>query len=78
MGKARITVKTFGSVTDILEKEFDAEAPDTDSLLSALCGQHDALNGRKLLLAVNGKVVQTNTVLTENDVVAVMPPYSGG
>ena len=74
----KIKIITFGVLTDLMDKEFDAEAPDTDSLLSALCQQHSTLNGRKLLLAVNGKVVQTNTILTENDVVAIMPPYSGG
>lgn len=73
-----ITVRTFGSVTDMLDQEFHIEALDTDGLLAALCEQYRPLSGRKLLLAVNNKVIQTNTVLKDDDVVAIMPPYSGG
>lgn len=74
----KIKITTFGALTDFMDKEFYAEATDTESLLAELSRQHSALEGRKLLLAVNDKIVRTNTVLEDNDTVAIMPPYSGG
>lgn len=74
----KVKVLTFGSLTDILEKEFHAEARDTDSLTASLTSRYTALDGRKFLVAVNNKIVKKNTALGEQDVVALMPPYSGG
>ncbi|MGV3763072.1 MoaD/ThiS family protein [Parapedobacter sp.] len=73
-----INVLTFGSVTEILEKEFNAQAPDTDTLVALLIEKNSELANRKLLLAVNHTIIQENTLLKEHDVVAIMPPYSGG
>ncbi|MDR0792900.1 MAG: MoaD/ThiS family protein [Chitinophagaceae bacterium] len=74
----KIKVLTFGALTEVLNKEFDMEAIDTESLLALLIAKHSALAGRSLLIAVNNVVVNSNVSLKENDVVALMPPYSGG
>lgn len=74
----KIKIRTFGSVAEILGTELDAEAIDTDSLIDSLCKNQPMLDGRKLLIAVNNTVIQQNTALKDNDVVAIMPPYSGG
>jgi molybdopterin converting factor small subunit len=74
----KIKVLTFGALTEVLNKEFDMEADDTESLLALLTAKHGALAGRSLLIAVNNIVVNCNVSLKENDVVALMPPYSGG
>lgn len=74
----KVKVLTFGSLTDILETEFSAEAADTESLTASLTAKHAGLNGRKFLVAVNDRIVKENTALKEQDVVALMPPYSGG
>jgi len=74
----KIKIRTFGSVAEILGTELDAEAIDTDSLIASLYKSYRMLEGRKLLIAVNNTVIQQNTALQENDVVAIMPPYSGG
>jgi len=74
----RVQVKTFGALTDILEKEFYITVVDTEELLAVLSSQHTALSHRKLLIAVNNTIINKPVVLQENDVVALMPPYSGG
>jgi molybdopterin synthase sulfur carrier subunit len=74
----KIKVLTFGSITDILNREFYVEALDTNSLMASLIERHNSLKERKLLIAVNNTIVQENTILNEHDVVNIMPPYSGG
>ncbi|OOG19191.1 hypothetical protein BWD42_04385 [Sphingobacterium sp. CZ-UAM] len=74
----RVQVKAFGALTDILEKEFYMTAVDTEELLTVLSHQHVALAHRKLLIAVNNRIINDPVVLQENDIVALMPPYSGG
>ena len=74
----RIQVKTFGALTEILEREFYVTAGDTAELLTGLSRQHPDLAHRKLLVAVNNTIINTPVDLRENDVVALMPPYSGG
>lgn len=73
-----VKVLTFGSLTDIMEREFSAEAQDTDRLKALLTAKYTALEGRKFVIAVNDRIVKENTALKEQDVVALMPPYSGG
>lgn len=74
----KIKVRTFGSLTEILDSEFLMEATDTHGLVNSLTKQYAQLNGRKLLIAVNNTIIQENMTLAEHDTVALMPPYSGG
>lgn len=74
----KVKILTFGSLTDILEKEFHTEASDTDTLVAVLTAKHAALDGRKFFVAVNNTIVKENIFFKESDVVALMPPYSGG
>lgn len=68
----------FGNLSEIIGKETVADAKDTDALLTALKSQFPLLADRKILVAVNERVVKENLSLQSNDVVALMPPYSGG
>ncbi|GGG74907.1 hypothetical protein GCM10007415_03060 [Parapedobacter pyrenivorans] len=74
----KVKILTFGSLTEVLEREFYAEAPDTSRLVALLTSKHAALDGRKFLIAINDTIVKENTMFKANDVVALMPPYSGG
>ena len=51
---------------------------DTNSLVKELHTLYPALADAKYAIAVNKKVVNENTVLTENSTVALLPPFSGG
>ena len=75
-----IKVYFFGSLVDITAKSelvfngFDT----TDSLHDHLKKEYPRLSATKYFMAVNQKMIQTNCVLIEGDVVALMPPFSGG
>ncbi|MEZ0453148.1 MoaD/ThiS family protein [Sphingobacterium thalpophilum] len=74
----KVKVKTFGSLTELLEKEFYITAVDTADLVATLTAQQPALANRSLLIAVNNTLVKETTALAADDIVALMPPYSGG
>ncbi|WP_312362364.1 MoaD/ThiS family protein [Sphingobacterium sp.] len=74
----KIKIKTFGSLTEILDNEIYNDVPDTDSLIASVFEKHAALKGRTLLIAVNNVIIRDNRILNDNDIVTIMPPYSGG
>ena len=75
-----IKVYFFGSLVDITGNsvsEFQLP-PDTDSLNLQLQGMYPALKLTKYFIAVNQQMIQSNQPLLQGDVVAFMPPFSGG
>jgi len=73
-----IKIIAFGQIAEIMGKELMLEAIDIDSLKLNLIQKFPELSEKKLAFAVNKKLVQNNVMLNQNDVVALMPPYSGG
>ncbi len=73
-----IKVIAFGQIAEITGKELMLQTTDLDSLKLNLIKKFPELSGKKIAFAVNKKLVQNNMILNENDVVALMPPYSGG
>ena len=61
-----------------LGPDFEAEAENTDDLINQLNEKFPQLKDLKLRIAVNQKIISENTALQNNDVAALMPPYSGG
>jgi molybdopterin synthase sulfur carrier subunit len=53
-------------------------AHDIESLKTALLHKFPGLSDKKFEIAVNKKLVSDNQTLTQHDIVALMPPYSGG
>ena len=51
---------------------------DTNILIKKLEEQFPALVKMKYSIAVNKKVIQENTILNDNDTIALLPPFSGG
>ena len=51
---------------------------DTDSLKSLLEKTYPGLKNTTYLMAVNKEVVNVNSILPENAIVALLPPFSGG
>jgi molybdopterin converting factor small subunit len=75
-----ITVYFFGSLVDIAglsKKDFDSLS-DTDSLNHHLQKEYPALGSAKYFIAVNQQMIKTNRELNNGDIVALMPPFSGG
>jgi sulfur-carrier protein len=69
----------FGRLADIAGSSVIVNAvADTDSLISALHKTYPALAESKYVIAVDKRVITSNTLLSENSVVALLPPLSGG
>lgn len=70
----------FGSLTDIAGKtEFDlAEVKNTHQLKNMVFQKYPEFRNHSFVIAVNKKIIRENVSLSENDVVAFMPPFSGG
>ena len=74
-----IQIILFGQLADIAGKSvFVNDVADTDSLINALNKTYPALAESKYVIAVNKEVITSNTLLNENHVVALLPPFSGG
>jgi molybdopterin converting factor small subunit len=72
-----IKIIAFGQISEITGKELMLEATDLDSLKLKLIKKFPELSDKKLAFAVNKKMAQDNVAFSDNDVVALMPPYSG-
>lgn len=73
-----IKIISFGRLKEIIGLDSECEAENTDRLLAQLNDKFPDLKELKLRIAVNEKIISGNTELNNNDVVALMPPYSGG
>ncbi len=74
-----VNIIIFGRLTDITGSSLALEnIGDTNSLVKELHIRYPALADAKYVIAVNKKVANENTALTENSIVALLPPFSGG
>ena len=76
-----IRIMIFGQLTDIInsnELTLTTGIADTNSLVSELNKRYPALAGTKYMMAVNKQTVTANTILKEDSIVALLPPFSGG
>ena len=73
-----VKIFTFGKLKEIVGSDFEEKSDNTDELQQKLSSKFPALQTLKLRIAVNQKIISENTQLNNNDVVALMPPYSGG
>jgi len=76
----KVNILLFGQLTDITgEDSFVMEDIfDTDSMAIFLQKNYPALINTKYLIAVDKKIIATNTLLPDNCTVALLPPFSGG
>jgi molybdopterin synthase sulfur carrier subunit len=77
---SNIEILAFGQLTDITgQSTWHMEGvSDTDQLKKILVEKYPSLTNSKYLLAVNMEVVRGNVKLNSGDVVALLPPFSGG
>ncbi len=68
----------FGRLADIAGNSVSVSATDTDSLINILHRDYPALASTKYLIAVDKQIITENTVLNNNSIVALLPPFSGG
>ena len=73
-----ISVISFGQLSEITGKDFEVEVMDTDQLAALLRDTFHIPVDMKYMVAVNKKLISSNTLLNADDTVALLPPYSGG
>lgn len=75
-----IKILFFGQLVDITGvKELALEnVTDTNTLLTILHQRFPALVQSKYIIAVNQQMISENISLTDNSIVALLPPFSGG
>jgi molybdopterin synthase sulfur carrier subunit len=75
----QIQIILFGRLADIAGNSVSVNnVTDTESLVKALDKNYPELVNEKYVIAVNKQVVNQNTILNADSVVALLPPFSGG
>lgn len=75
-----INLLAFGQIAEITGKSTwkMTGIKDTNILIKNLEEQFPVLVKTNYSIAVNKKVIQENTILNDNDTIALLPPFSGG
>ena len=75
-----IIILGFGQITDIIGKsELKLNGvSSTEELNKKLAEIFPLLASMEYAIAINHKLIHTNTKLNNKDVVALLPPFSGG
>lgn len=78
----KVIVRFFGRYREIVgerRKELEVgENAEVKDILDPLMREYPNLNEEKLIVALNHKRADQNVKLKENDIVAILPPVSGG
>jgi sulfur-carrier protein len=76
----KTTILFFGQIaeitgsTDLLLENL----ADTNHAIASLQEKFPALKNSKYIIAVDKKIINKNTLLTNNNTIALMPAFSGG
>jgi molybdopterin synthase sulfur carrier subunit len=75
-----VNVIVFGQLTDIVGKAplTVEDVSDTSQLVQRLQERYPALVNAPYIIAVDKQIVNSNTALTGNNTVALLPPFAGG
>jgi molybdopterin converting factor small subunit len=76
----QMNIMVFGQLEDITGASIISidEVKDTEQLLNSLYIRFPQLKEKKMLIAVDQKIIQENTVINDQSAVALLPPFSGG
>jgi molybdopterin synthase sulfur carrier subunit len=76
----KIKILFFGQLSEIINaSELELLAiNNTDELNKKLFDLYPKLEDMKFSLAINKKIIHENTPLNNEDIVALLPPFSGG
>jgi len=73
-------IKTFGKLTDIVTEPLEPEFPfSVKELRELLVLNYPVLNELDFKIAVNHQIVDEDTwIINKEDLIALLPPFSGG
>lgn len=75
-----LNIIIFGQIADITgANNITLEnVADTNQLVAQLTSAYPSLGSAKYAIAVDKKIIKENTLLNNNNTIAVLPPFSGG
>ena len=76
----KVNVLIFGPLKDVTGTHVCqvTDVSDTNEMIVKMNAMYPGLDEKKYLIAVEKEIVQSNTSLSDNFTVALLPPYSGG
>lgn len=76
----QVRIMIFGQLTDIINTSTLTltDIADTNGLVNELNKLYPALADSNYIMAVNKQTIAANTILKEDSIVALLPPFSGG
>lgn len=76
----QVSIIIFGQLTDITGNSNIelTDVADTDQIITKMNAMYPAISNAKFMIAVDKQVITQNTVLKNNSIVALLPPFSGG
>lgn len=77
----KLTINYFGMIAEAVgssKAEFELHGKNVSDLKNELENTFPELLGMSYQIAVNQKLVSTETEITEQDEIAVLPPFAGG
>lgn len=76
----KITIQLFGSLVDLTKSptlELD-EVNDTNALKEKLISIFPSLASKEFAIAIDQKIIHSNTAINTQTEIALFPPFSGG
>lgn len=76
----KINILAFGQLAEVIGKtEWEMEdVKTTEQLRQTLETKHPEIKTHRYSIAINKNIVHENKTLNQGDVVALLPPFSGG
>ncbi len=76
-----LQIKYFGMLSEAVEKEnedFNFSEKTVEELIASLKNRYVKLEAMNFKVAVNHSIAKLNKELSENDEIALLPPFAGG
>jgi len=79
----KITLKYFGIIAEIMDTEketitIDSKSITIEDLKSILNKKNSSINEQEYKIAINHSIADHNITINNNDVISLLPPFSGG
>ncbi len=76
----RIEIRFFGQLADLTKSDaiFLDDLADTDLVKERVLELYPSLQQTTFMMALNNEMVHEKIIISENSIIAFMPPFSGG
>ena len=79
----KITLKYFGIIAEIMDTEketitIDSNSINLEDIKNILNKKNSSLNEQEYKIAINHSIADHDITINNNDVISLLPPFSGG